>query len=152
MVSEEHKRKISESIKKHWETRERKAWNKGLKTPVKVKEKQRQAKLKNPVKYWQGKKRHPKTICAMQEGLKNYEIPKKSKHHCWKGGTSTHWRKEARKIMSAHLGRELKSTEIIHHIDGNYKNNSVENLMITNRAEHIKIHLEQGDINPGRRT
>ena len=32
-------------------------WNKGKKTPKKTREKQRIAKLKNPVKYWEGKKR-----------------------------------------------------------------------------------------------
>jgi len=32
-------------------------WNKGKTTPKEVKEKQRQAKLKNPVRYWLGKKR-----------------------------------------------------------------------------------------------
>ena len=32
-------------------------WNKGLKTPKEVREKQRQAKLKNPVRYWKGKVR-----------------------------------------------------------------------------------------------
>jgi len=33
----------------------------------------------------------------------------------------------------------------IHHIDGNRKNNLLENLMCVSIEEHYKIHLEQGD-------
>lgn len=41
------------------------------------------------------------------------------------------------------IGRRLSSDEIVHHIDGNPFNNSIENLMVVSRAEHKKIH---GDI------
>jgi hypothetical protein len=34
----------------------------------------------------------------------------------------------------------------IHHIDGNRKNNLLENLMCVSIEEHYKIHLEQGDL------
>ena len=33
----------------------------------------------------------------------------------------------------------------IHHIDGNHKNNSIENLMPVSAIEHFEIHKKQGD-------
>lgn len=42
--------------------------------------------------------------------------------------------------MEEFLGRSLKTTEIVHHINHNRHDNRIENLMITNRAEHCKIH------------
>lgn len=58
----------SETIAK---MKERTPWNKGLATPTIVKEKQRKAKLINPVRYWLGKKRPELT------GKNNY---------LWQGG------------------------------------------------------------------
>jgi len=46
-------------------------WNKGKKMSLKSRKKMREAKLKNPTKYWFNKKRP----CIAKE-----------KHYCWKGG------------------------------------------------------------------
>lgn len=54
-------------------------WNKGLKTSEETKEKQKQAKLKNPTKYWLGKKRP-------DLDLSNRIMPTGKEHHNWKGG------------------------------------------------------------------
>jgi hypothetical protein len=54
-------------------------------------------------------------------------------------------RSEHRIVMEKHLGRLLTSDEIIHHIDGNKRNNDISNLLITNRSEHIKMHPEIGN-------
>ena len=118
------------------------AWNKGLKTPLDVRRKQSEAKLKNPTKYWLGKKRDKKTINAIREGRKRYDTPTGKEHHCWNGGTSGWWRRQAREVMSKRLGRLLKPTEIVHHIDGDYTNNCEENLVITNRSKHCKTHIK----------
>lgn len=42
--------------------------------------------------------------------------------------------------MEKNIGRELRSDEIVHHIDGNKLNNDIVNLVIVTRAEHARIH------------
>ena len=49
-------------------------------------------------------------------------------------------------VMECHLGRGLKRGEIVHHIDGNKKNNKLENLFLTSVAEHNKLHAESESI------
>jgi len=78
-------------------------------------------------------------------------------HHNWKGGKEivngyvylytpqhpiAHKNKypEHRLVMEAEIGRYLKSSEIIHHINGDKKDNRVSNLVITNRSEHASGH------------
>lgn len=45
-----------------------------------------------------------------------------------------------RYLMEIKIGRKLKSTEIVHHIDGNKLNNDINNLQIVSRSEHNRIH------------
>lgn len=48
-----------------------------------------------------------------------------------------------RYIMECYLGRKLNSNEIVHHKDGNKLNNSIDNLELCTRSEHIKKHYEE---------
>ena len=50
-----------------------------------------------------------------------------------------------RKVMEENLGRKLESSEIVHHIDGNTLNNSLDNLELTTRSKHAKEHGLKGD-------
>ena len=50
----------------------------------------------------------------------------------------------SRYTMQKHIGRKLKTEEMVHHIDGNPENNDIKNLQIVSRAEHKRIHDEIG--------
>lgn len=45
-----------------------------------------------------------------------------------------------RVVMEKHLGRRLKSTETVHHIDCNKLNNTIDNLLLMTVSEHKKLH------------
>jgi len=53
---------------------------------------------------------------------------------------------EHRHIMQVHLGRKLEYNEIVHHIDGDKRNNNIENLQVVFRSEHTKTHIISGDV------
>lgn len=48
-------------------------------------------------------------------------------------------------VMENKLGRYLVDGEVIHHVDGNKKNNSIENLELTSPNEHIEHHRNAKD-------
>lgn len=45
-----------------------------------------------------------------------------------------------RHMASIKLGRWIEKHEHVHHIDGNKRNNSLENLMILSHSDHGKLH------------
>jgi len=51
--------------------------------------------------------------------------------------------REHRAIMQDFLGRELNKNELVHHIDGDIRNNNITNLYVTTRQEHAKIHCDK---------
>lgn len=53
---------------------------------------------------------------------------------------------EHRYIMQKHLGRRLSFNEVVHHKDGNKRNNSIENLELISRSEHAKLHYKNNEI------
>ncbi len=54
---------------------------------------------------------------------------------------------EHRVVAEQILGRALRKGEVVHHIDGNVRNNKPENLRIfASQAEHAKFHKELNSV------
>ena len=45
-----------------------------------------------------------------------------------------------RKVMEQHLGRPLSRDEVVHHINGDKRDNRIENLMVMTNQEHTTLH------------
>lgn len=57
----------------------------------------------------------------------------------------TYGRHTHRIVAEQMLGRPLKPGEVVHHIDGNKRNNAPENLMVfKSQKEHAAFHAAQG--------
>jgi hypothetical protein len=46
-------------------------------------------------------------------------------------------------IVEVVIGRYLNPDENVHHIDGNFINNSLDNLQIVDKAEHVRAHNQK---------
>jgi hypothetical protein len=104
-----------------------------------IKKKFSETRKQNPIRYWLGKKRDKKTCQAISNAQKKREHSRGKDCYNWIGSFGW-YHNEARKIMEKQIGRQLEKTEIVHHINGNWKDNSPENLKIVSRSEHINIH------------
>ena len=62
----------------------------------------------------------------------------------------SHGKTEHRLVVEQVLGRELKASEIVHHVDGNRENNTKSNLVLCpSRAYHHLIHVRQRVVDAG---
>lgn len=105
--------------------------------------------------YWLGKKRSKETIEKIKRAkIGKYRLENSAR---WKGGriklksgyigiytpSIGNYTYEHRLVMESHLGRKLKRTEVVHHIDGDKANNALCNLVVTNQSEHRSHHASQ---------
>ena len=49
-------------------------------------------------------------------------------------------------VLEKKLRRSLENGEFPHHVDGNRMNDDPQNLELTDRSSHMKIHLANGDL------
>jgi hypothetical protein len=60
------------------------------------------------------------------------------------------WIYEHIKVASASLGRPLRKSEVVHHLDGNRMNNRLGNLLVMLKSQHIKLHMYMDRVSSGR--
>lgn len=61
-----------------------------------------------------------------------------------KGYTKINGVHEHRLVAEKMLGRPLEPVEIVHHIDGDKRNNNPDNLKVMTQSDHIREHLLRG--------
>lgn len=99
----------------------------------------------------------PKGLQGFQKGHPQFNTGRthlKKGHTPWNKGMSEPWldtygyyrkgdgKKKIlhRMIMEEYLGRKLKQTEIVHHINEDRTDNCLENLEIMTRGQHCSLH------------
>ena len=136
IVTGETRKKISNNSAKYWL---------GKKLP-KITRKKISKKI---TKFW---KEHPEVRRRISEKLKGVLKSEETRRRMGEAQKEYLNRPEIKEIRSKRmLGKNYGNQPIVHHINGNHKDNRKENRMNMTRSEHFKLHWEQGDIVGGGR-
>lgn len=121
------------------------SWNKGKKLSKEHKQKLREAKLKNPVRFWQGKKRIglPGKKRIRKNGycyIPASWIEEELKQFFTTGirPVPEHWY-----IWIKHNKMIVPKYYVIHHINENKTDNRIKNLQLMKRGEHTRLHRKK---------
>ena len=89
-------------------------------------------------KNFEGGNKHA-ILCSVEcrDALQRIDSTNATDNYLFKKKTSIN---EHRAIVEELLKRKLEYNEVIHHIDGNPKNNAFENLIVLSRSSHVKLH------------
>jgi hypothetical protein len=118
-------------------------------------------KIKSRIKWSKKAKYCSRKCCLNSSAIKKTQFQKGHKksnlssNAQWKGGkiidekgyirirfSPNKWQYEHRIVMEKHLGRKLRKSEQIHHIDSNKINNVISNLILfPNPRAHTNFHL-----------
>lgn len=74
---------------------------------------------------------------VIRKGEYNYGIVRGHPH-----ATNNHYVLEHRIVMENYLNRVLTKDEVVHHINEDKKDNRIENLVVMDKKEHVKHHME----------
>lgn len=133
-ISEETRRKMSERAKKQHRINPNYGM-KGKHVSEETKRKMSAAQKGEKAYCWKGGR------CKTVAG---YIIIKKEEHPL---SNCMGYVVEHRLVMEKHLGRYLKQTEIVHHINEILDDNRLENLQLfKNSSEHSKFHYPKGSL------
>jgi hypothetical protein len=112
-------------------------WNKG-------KKEEREEVLRRQSESHKGLDNHQKgRQHSVETKLKMSLLKKGDNHWIWRGGCRQYYQHIAHDMVKQKLMIDVKNPFVIHHLNGNYKDNRIENLVVIDRHIHPTIHKEQ---------